>query len=55
MRLLVLAGIMQIRYEVFNREDMVLPLTVFIDYGPRPSFSMAFHMAEPRKRARRHL
>ncbi|CAK8991970.1 Probable serine/threonine-protein kinase DDB_G0277449 [Durusdinium trenchii] len=33
MRLLVLAGLMQIRYELFNRDDVVLSLTVVIDYA----------------------
>eukprot|EP00434_Breviolum_minutum_P016146 symbB.v1.2.014228.t1/scaffold1035.1/size234022/4 len=32
MRLLVLAGIMQIRYELFGKDDFVLSLTVVIDY-----------------------
>eukprot|EP00435_Cladocopium_sp_Y103_P068965 s552_g32.t1 len=33
MRLLVLAGIMQIRYELFGKDDFILYLTVVIDYG----------------------
>lgn len=33
MRLLVLAGMMQIRYELFKKDDFILYLTVVIDYG----------------------